>query len=112
NVMLKDAIPANTTYVANSTTLNGAAVADVAGASALVNGMRINSPANATPGSMPADASSSQANVATITFEVVVDPNAASGTVISNQGFVSVTGIADTPSDDPRTPAPNDPTRD
>jgi uncharacterized repeat protein (TIGR01451 family) len=114
NVVLRDAVPANTTYVAGSTTLNGAAVADVAGLSPLVNSMRINSPANTTPGSMPADASGSQANVATITFDVVVNPNVVNGTVISNQGFVTAvdSGIVDQPSDDPRTPAPNDPTRD
>jgi uncharacterized repeat protein (TIGR01451 family) len=114
NVMLRDAVPANTTYVAGSTTLNGAAVPDVAGVSPLVNGMPINSPANTTPGSMPADASNSQANVATITFDVVVNPNVPNGTVISNQGFVTAaaSGVVDQPSDDPRTPAPNDPTRD
>ena len=108
NVVLRDAVPANTTYVAGSTTLNGAAVADVAGLSPLVNGMLINSPANTTPGSMPADASSSQANVATITFDVVVNPNAVNGTVISNQGFVSAadSGIVDQPSDDPRHAGP------
>ena len=54
NVMLRDAVPANTTYVAGSTTLNGAAVADVGGLSPLVNGMLIHSPAVPTPGSMPA----------------------------------------------------------
>src|SRR5262249_14713785 len=37
NVVLRDAIPANTTYVAGTTTLNGAPVADVAGQSPLVN---------------------------------------------------------------------------
>jgi uncharacterized repeat protein (TIGR01451 family) len=111
NVILRDAVPANTVYVAGSTTLNGAAAADVAGVSPLVNGMRINSPANTTPGSMPADASSNPANVATITFDVVVNANVPGGTVISNQGFVSADGgIIDQPSDDPRTPAPNDPT--
>jgi len=112
NAVLRDAVPANTTYVAGSTTLNGAKVADVAGVSPLVNDMPINSPTDLTPGSMPADASSNPANVATITFDVVVNANAVGGTVISNQGFVSATGIVDQPSDDPRTPAPNDPTRD
>src|SRR5437899_2878932 len=112
NVVLRDAVPANTAYVAGSTTLNGAAVADVAGISPLVNGMRINSPANATPGLMPADTSSSPANVATITFNVAVSPNTPDGTIISNQGFVSATGIVDQPSADQRTAAPNDPTQD
>src|SRR3989442_7676703 len=109
NVVLRDAVPANTAYVPGSTTLTGAAVADVAGISPLVNGMRINSPANATPGLMPADASSNPANVATITFNVVVNPNTPHGTIISNQGFVSAPGIVGQPPDGPRTPAPNDP---
>src|SRR5262249_27633622 len=55
NVTLRDAVPVNTTYVAGSTTLNGAPVADVGGLSPLVNGMLIHSPADPTPGSMPAD---------------------------------------------------------
>src|SRR5206468_11272013 len=110
----RDSVPVNTTYVAGSTTLNGAAVADVAGLSPLVNGMLIHSPADPTPGSMPADASSSQANVATITFDVVVNPNVPDGTVISNQSFVTAiaSGIVDQPSDAPDTPIANDPTRD
>ena len=64
--------------------------------------------------SLPADASSTQANVATITFDVVVDPTVVDGTVISNQGFVSTVsgGVTDQPSDDPTTPIPDDPTRD
>jgi len=113
-VVLRDAVPVNTTYVAGSTTLNGASIADVGGLSPLVNGMLVHSPADATPGSMPADPSSSQANVATITFDVVVNPNVVNGTVISNQGFVTAidSGIVDQPSDDPDTPIANDPTRD
>jgi uncharacterized repeat protein (TIGR01451 family) len=112
--VLRDAIPVNTTYVLGSTTLNGTPVADVGGTSALVGGMPIHSQANPTPGSMPADPGSSPANVATITFDVVIDPNVVDGTIISNQGFVSAVtnGIVDAPSDDPRTPIPNDPTRD
>jgi uncharacterized repeat protein (TIGR01451 family) len=114
NVMLRDAVPVNTTYVAGSTTLNGAAVTDVAGVSPLVNGMLINSSADPTPGSMPADPSASPANVATITFDVVVSPSVPDGTVISNQGFVTAVGggIIDQPSDDPDTPIADDPTRD
>lgn len=114
NVALRDAVPANTTYVAGSTTLNGTAVADVAGMSPLGTGMRINSPADPTLGSMPAGASNSQANVATITFSVVVNANTPGGTLICNQSFVAVSGsgIADQPSDDPRTPALNDRTCD
>src|SRR4029077_2024251 len=87
-------------------------VRDLPGTSPLENGMLINSPANSTPGSMPADASNSQANVATITFNVVVNANTPSGTLICNQSFVSGSGIADQPSDDPRTAASNDRTCD
>src|SRR5262249_4227655 len=92
NVVLRDAVPANTAYVAGSTTLNGAAVADVAGLSPLVSSMTINSPGDPTPGSMPADASNNQANVATIAFDVVVSANVPDGTIVSNQGFVSAIG--------------------
>src|SRR5437867_6762645 len=88
NVVLRDSVPVNTKYVAGSTTLNGKPVPDSAGLSPLVNGILIHSPADPTPGSMPPDASSNPANVATITFDVVVDPNVVNGTVISNQGFV------------------------
>ncbi|HEV8700513.1 MAG TPA: hypothetical protein VGV60_04480 [Candidatus Polarisedimenticolia bacterium] len=114
NVVLRDAVPVNTTYVAGSTTLNGTVVADVGGLSPLVNGMLIHPPSDPTPGSMPADASSPPANVATITFDVVVNPTVPDGTVISNQGFVTAvaSGIVDQPSDDPDTPIPDDPTRD
>ena len=63
---------------------------------------------------MPADVPASPDNVATITFDVVIDPNVIDGTVISNQGFVTAVdaGIVDQPSDDPATPTVNDPTRD
>jgi uncharacterized repeat protein (TIGR01451 family) len=114
NVTLRDLVPTNTKYVAGSTTLNGVAVPDSGGLSPLANTMLINSPADTTPGSMPADSSNSQSNVATITFKVVVNSDVVNGTVISNQGFVTATdsGIVDFPSDDPDTPIANDPTRD
>jgi large repetitive protein len=114
DVRLRDQIPVNTTYVAGSTTLNGAPVADVGGTSALVAGMLINAPGDSTPGAIPADVPASPDNVVTITFDVVVDPSVIDGTVISNQGFVSAVdaGIVDQPSDDPATPTVNDPTRD
>ena len=111
---LRDAVPVNTTYVAGSTTLNGTAVADAGGLSPLVNGMPIYSPADPTPGSMPADPSANPANVATIVFDVVVDPNVIQGTIVCNQGFVTAldSGIVDYPSDNPDTPVANDPTCD
>ncbi len=113
-VVLRDQIPVNTGYVAGSTTLNGMSVADVSGSSPLVAGMLINAPVDATAGVLAVDLPVSADHVATITFDVIVDPDAVDGTVISNQGFVSAPdgGVIDTPSDDPATPVVNDPTRD
>ena len=110
-VYLVDAIPASTTYVPNSTTLNGDAVADVATGSPLVDGILINAPEDTTPGNMNAQVAD---NVATIVFDVQVYPDAPDGTIISNQAFVSAVdqGLADLPSDDPRTDVPDDPTQD
>jgi uncharacterized repeat protein (TIGR01451 family) len=114
-VVIRDQIPTNTTYVANSTTLNGTQQNDNAqGISPLVDSIAIYAPENATAGVMRADATSTTSNVATITFDVTVYPDLADGTIISNQAFVSAVdfGIVDYPSDDPRTPIVNDPTRD
>ena len=115
DAMLRDQIPANTTYVAGSTRLNGTLVADGAGGLApLSSGIPLNAPENPTPGAMRADASATTSNVATIVFDVLVDVAAIPGTVISNQGFVSAVAdaIVDQPSDDPDTAAVDDPTLD
>ena len=111
NVDIVDLVPASTMYVAGSTTLNGVAVADGPNGSPLVDGILINAPEDPTPGNLNAGVAD---NMATIVFDVVVDPNAPDGTIISNQAFVSAPdqGIADQPSDDPRTPAVDDPTQD
>lgn len=116
-VTLRDLVPMNTSYVAGSTTLNGVAVPDAAGVSALQAGLSINAPEDVTPGAMRADATSTQTNVATIVFEVQVNAGALDGTLVSNQGFVNGAGAgsgpyAEVPSDDPRTTTLNDPTRD
>jgi uncharacterized repeat protein (TIGR01451 family)/fimbrial isopeptide formation D2 family protein len=114
-VVLRDLIPANTSYVANSTMLNGKAVADLsAGVSVLQNGLSINSPADLTAGAMPATAGTAT-NIATATFQVMVSRNVVAGTLISNQGFVNGSGAGsgpfpEQPSDNPATPVPNDPT--
>ena len=118
NTSLRDLIPANTNYVANSTTLNTVAVADpVAGVSALQAGMLINAPENTTPGFMRADPSLAANNTATITFDVVVSISAINGTIITNQGFVngdadSGSPIPEEPTDDPATVIDDDPTVD
>lgn len=117
NAVLRDQIPANTTYVANSTTLNGAPVADpAAGTSALQSGLAVNAPEDPTAGAMRADATDTTSNVATVTFDVVVNRDVVDGGIISNQGFLDAGGagsgpVARKPSDDPSTPVPDDPTR-
>ncbi len=113
--LLRDAIPVNTQYIPGSTKLNGAAVADgVGNVPAFVGGMSIDAPEDSTPGAMRADATATVSNVATLVFDVTVDAAVVDGTVISNQAFVSAVagGVLETPSDDPDTAVPNDPTRD
>lgn len=115
DVAIRDQIPANTRYVAGSTTINGTALADGAqGNSPLVDGIAVYAPEDATAGRMRAEATGTTSNVATVTFDVTTYPDLPDGTVISNQAFVSAVsvGIVDYPSDDPRTPIVNDPTRD
>jgi large repetitive protein len=118
-VSLRDHVPANTTYVAESTHLNGTPVPDPApGVSPLQNGMLIHAPEDPTPGFLRADASETTGNVATVTFEVRVNLDVVDGTIISNQGFVNGSGegtsgpVEERPSGDPSTPALDDPTLD
>jgi len=115
DVALRDEIPANTAYVAGTTTLNGTPVPDAPGGIApLSQGISISAPGDPIAGLLRADATRSAANTATVIFDVRVDADLIDGTVISNQGFVSAItgGVADQPSDDPRTPVVDDPTRD
>jgi len=118
NSLLRDQLPANTTYVAGSTTLNGLAVTEpIPGVLPLQTGILINAPENVTAGVMRADTTATTANVATITFDVTININVVNGTIISNQAYLSADGLgsgtmADQPSDDPDTVTPNDPTRD
>jgi len=111
---LRDELPVNTAYVPGSTTLNGVPLADgPGGAFPLGAGIDINAPEDTSPGYLRADSSPGADNVATIQFDVTVDPAVADGTVIANQAFVnSVLAGLDQPSDDPRTEAVDDPTRD
>lgn len=116
-VSLRDYIPANTTYVANSTTLNGTPVADPsAGVSPLESGMLVNAPEDTTPGAMRADTDAAAGNVATVTFNVRVNADVMDGLIIENQGFVNSDGAGsgpqpEQPSDDPNTSLPDDPTQ-
>ena len=115
DAQIRDAVPVNTSYVAGTTTLNGIPQADAAGGTLpLAAGMSIAAPEDPTSGVMRADPSPTANNTATIVFDVLVDPLAINGTVVSNQAFVSAPlgGVSDQPSDDPRTALADDPTRD
>lgn len=112
---IRDQIPANTTYVADSTTLNGLPVADLAGGVApLSEGFPINAAGQSDSGAIPAGSAVTPDDIATITFDVLVDADVVDGTIISNQAFVGAAagGVTDQPSDDPRTEVLDDPTRD
>lgn len=118
DTLLRDDIPANTTYVAGSTTLNGNIVPDPSsGTSPLRDGLSLNAPGDTSSGTMRADSDPDSSNEATVTFDVVIDPTVMDGLVIANQGILSASGsgsgpLPERPSDDPGTPILLDPTRD
>ncbi|MET0208941.1 MAG: hypothetical protein ABW220_07845, partial [Burkholderiaceae bacterium] len=74
---LTDAIPANTTYVAGSTTLNGSAVADVSGVMPYVTANTINSP------SRPAGQINA-GETATVRFSVTINPSPGAGPIVNS----------------------------
>ncbi|WP_319409576.1 SdrD B-like domain-containing protein [uncultured Desulfosarcina sp.] len=80
SVVLTDAVPVNTTYVADSLRLNGTFLGPDGGVSPLIGGLAIQSSDNPGAGIVTAGQS------ATITFEAAVNPGALTGTIISNQG--------------------------
>ncbi|MGG5257805.1 DUF7507 domain-containing protein [Phycicoccus avicenniae] len=102
---VQDAIPANTTYVRNSTTLNGTAVSDTGSApffpyatSTAVNSSGVNSGIVA------------QGASATVTFRVTVNSLTAAVRSVCNQATVTASGLSSTLSDDPGVAGSGDPT--
>jgi len=97
-VVLTDAVPANTTYFADSVFLNGLPVGQPdAGISPLIAGIPISS-ADLTP-PLPAVGYLTPGATATVTFDVTVNAGTAAGTIISNQGFVSNNELPTEPTD-------------
>jgi len=82
-VVLRDAVPDNTTYVADSLRLNGASVGPDGGVSPLIAGLSVQSSDNPGAGIV------SPGNSAVITFEARVNPGVLTGTLIINQGTVT-----------------------
>ncbi len=94
---LLDAIPANTSYVPASTTLNGATLTDVAGAMPFTAAASVNSPGQ-TSGVLAVG------QTATVQFKVVIN-NAASGTITNTAtGDIDGTGLAAASSASVQTP--------
>ncbi|HEX9833799.1 MAG TPA: hypothetical protein VGA66_12095, partial [Mycobacterium sp.] len=83
NVVLTDAVPANTTYVANSLRLNGVSPGADGGVSPLIAGLQVQSSDNPGAGIVSAGES------AMVTLDVTVNAAVPTGTLISNQGSVT-----------------------
>ncbi|HZN13576.1 MAG TPA: SdrD B-like domain-containing protein, partial [Acidimicrobiales bacterium] len=79
--VLTDSLPANTTYVPNSTTLNGTPVPDGATPPPLASGVSINSPGAGAGTIAPGDS-------AVLQFDLVVNIGTLAGTLIVNQAVV------------------------
>ena len=82
-VVLTDAVPANTTYVADSLLLNGMSVGPDGGLSPLIAGLTVQSSDNPGAGIISAGES------AVVTFEARVNAGLPTGTLIINQGSVT-----------------------
>ena len=92
-------MPANTTYVADSVTLNGEPVARPdGGASPLAAGIPISSSDQTPPLPATGEGTLSVGGSAVVSFDVTVNA-VASGTIISNQGLVRSTEQLDEPTD-------------
>jgi uncharacterized repeat protein (TIGR01451 family) len=105
-VMLIDAVPADTTYVADSTTLNGLPVGQPdSGASPLASGIPISS-ADLTPPLPGAGAGIlTPGGAAVLEFDLQVDAGVPGGTLISNQAVVSSLELPNLPTDGDGDPA-------
>ncbi|HEM46904.1 MAG TPA: DUF11 domain-containing protein, partial [Alphaproteobacteria bacterium] len=90
NATLTDPVPANTTYVTDSTALNGLAVGQPdAGVAPLAAGIPISSADLTPPLPGPGTGVLTPGQTATIVFDVQVDAGVPAGTLISNQAVVA-----------------------
>jgi uncharacterized repeat protein (TIGR01451 family) len=93
-VSLTDGVPANTTYVADSTTLNGLPVNQPdGGASPLAAGLPISSGDLTPPLPGPGEGTLSPGETALVEFDLRVNAGVPGGTVISNQAVVGSTEL-------------------
>ena len=95
NTVFTDPVPTNTTYVPNSSTLNGKTLADEAGTSPFVNGEPVSSPSQ-PPASGTVNPGA--AETAVVQFQVKInDPLPPGVTQIQNQGTVRSDQVQEPP---------------
>ena len=91
NTIVKDTLPANTTYLADSTTLNGSGVTDIGGQSPIFDaaGMLVQGSGDATAGTVSAGESGS------VTFQVTINTpvDSTSFSQINNIGTIESTEV-------------------
>src|SRR5262249_37910862 len=105
-VVLKDSVPANTTYVANSTLLNGLPVGQPHGAvSPPASGTNISSSDLTPPLPGPGAGTISPRTTAILQYDLRVNPGTPTGTLISNQAVVSNSGLPNLLTDGDGNPA-------
>ena len=103
---LRDAVPANTAYVADTLTLNGLPVGQPdGGVSPLIAGIPISSSDLTPPLPAPGLGTLSPGATATIEFDLRVDDGVPAGTLISNQATLSADTFPDLLSDGDGNPA-------
>jgi uncharacterized repeat protein (TIGR01451 family) len=99
-VTLTDGVPANTTYVADSVTLNGLPVGQPdLGVFPLAAGIPISSADQTPPLPGPGGGTISSGRSAVVNFDLRVNDGVPGGTVISNQAVVASQGLPDLPTD-------------
>ncbi|PYR16326.1 MAG: hypothetical protein DMF98_28215 [Acidobacteria bacterium] len=104
--VLTDSVPANTTYVANSTLLNGLPVGQPdGGASPLASGINISSSNLTPPLPGPGAGTISPGTTAVLQYDLRVNLGTPAGTAISNQAVVTSAGLPNLLTDGDGNPA-------
>ncbi len=104
--VLSDGVPANTTYVADTTTLNGLPVGQPdGGVSPLAAGIPVSSSDLTPPLPGPGSGTVSAGQSAVIQFHLLVNAGVPGGTLISNQAVVGSDDAPDLPTDGDGNPA-------
>ena len=104
-VVLTDSVPANTTYVADSTTLNGSRCRTAGRSSPLAAGSRSARSISRRRCRVPARHASPRARARCVEFDLQVNAGVPAGTLISNQAVVGTNELPDLLTDGDGNPA-------